>query len=77
MEVRLGGSLLRIANVYILCACSCPTGYSLSFDDLIRNARGDYLIMGDFNAHHPSWYSRTKDDRAAERGEFRCGGLAD
>ena len=68
VEVRLGGSLLRIANIYIPPASSCPTGYSPSFDNL-RNARGDYLIMGDFNAHHPSWYSRTEDDRAAERGE--------
>ena len=68
VEVRLGGSLLRIPNVYIPPASSCPTGYSPSFDDL-RNARGDYLIMGDFNAHHPSWYARTEDDRAAERRE--------
>ena len=66
VEVRLGSSLLRIANVYIPPASSCPTAYSPSFDDL-RNARGDYLIMGDFNAYHPSWYSRTEDDQAAER----------
>ena len=55
VEVRLGGSLLRIANKYIPPASNCPTGYSPSFEDL-RNVRGDYLIMGDFNAHHPSWY---------------------
>ena len=68
VEVRLGGSLLRIANIYIPPASSYPTGYSPSFNNL-RNAREDYLIMGDFNAHRPSWYSRTEDDRAAERGE--------
>ena len=59
VEVRLGGSLLRIANIYILPASSCPTGYSPTF----------YLLVGDFNAHYPSLYSRTEDDRAAERGE--------
>ena len=68
VEVKLGGSLLRIANIYIPPDSSCPTGYSSSFKDL-RNARGDYLIYGDFNVHHPSWYSRTEDDRAAESGE--------
>ena len=68
VEVRLGGSLLRIANIYIPPTSSCPTGYSLSFDNL-RNAKGDYLIMGDFNAHHPSLYSQTEDDQAAKRGE--------
>ena len=68
VEVRLGGSLLRIVNTYIPPASSCPTGYSPKFDDL-GNARGDYLLVGDVNAHHPSWYSRTEDDRAAERGE--------
>ena len=44
------------------------TGYSPTFDDL-GNARGNYLLVGDVNAHHPSWYSRTEDERAAERGE--------
>ena len=39
VDIRLGGSLLRIANIYIPPASSCPTGYSPSFDDL-RNARG-------------------------------------
>ena len=64
----MDGSLLRIVNTYIPPASSCPTGYSPTFDDL-GNARGDYLLVGDVNAHHPSWYSRTEDDRAAERGE--------
>ena len=53
---------------YIPPISSCPQGYLPTFDDL-RDARGDLLLVGDFNAHHPSWYSRTEDDRATARGE--------
>ena len=67
IEVMLDGRELRIINVYIPPGTSCPPGYSVNFAGL-GNTQGDCLLVGDFNAHHPSWYSHTEDDRAAARG---------
>ena len=67
IEVWMGGCSLRIVNVYIPPPSSCPPGYAPEFDRLL-DIEGDGLIVGDFNAHHPSWYSRTEDDRAELRG---------
>ena len=33
------------------------------------------MVFGNFNAHHPSWFSRTKDGRAAARGEAFNGAI--
>jgi len=63
----LGGAELRIINVYIPPASGCPPRYATDFDCILED-HGDVLVMGDFNAHHPSWFSRTEDDRAAARG---------
>ena len=35
--------------------------------------RKDQMIFGNFNAHHPSWFSRTGDDRAVARGKRLMG----
>ena len=47
-----------------------PPGFLLPphFDALLMD-RKDQMVLGDFNSHHPSWFSRTGDDRAAARGE--------
>ena len=33
------------------------------------------MVLGDFNAHHPSWLSRTRDDKAAARWEALDGAV--
>ena len=33
----------------------------------------DTLILGHFNAHHPSWYSRSTDTRGRRRGDLGGG----
>ena len=50
-----------ISNVYIPPASSCSNGYQSSIDHLLTTP--DTLILGDFNAHHLSWYSRLTDTR--------------
>ena len=52
---------LIISNIYIPPASSCSNGYQSSIEHLLTTP--DTLILGDFNAHHPSWYSRTTDTR--------------
>ena len=47
---------LIITNVYIPPASSCTTGgYNPSLGHLMMTT--DTLLLGDFNAHHSSWYS--------------------
>ena len=38
------------------------------FEALLEDRR-DQLVLGYFNAHHPSWFSRTGDERAVAREE--------
>ena len=59
---------LNIFNIYIPPTSSCPPRFTPQLDPLFQT-QGDTLILGDFNAHHPSWYSSTSDSSAASRGE--------
>ena len=68
VEVVVGGDSLRIINIYVPPATSCPLGYAPDFDSLLED-RGDQLVMGYFNAHHPSWYSRTEDEKQRKEGK--------
>ena len=52
---------LIITNVYIPPASSCTGGYNPSLDHLMMTT--DTFILGDFNAHHSSWYSSSTDSR--------------
>ena len=52
---------LIITNAYIPPASSCTGGYNPSLDHLMMTT--DTLILGDFNAHHSSWYSSSTDTR--------------
>ena len=45
-----------------------PSKLRPDFDALLED-RGHQMVLGDFNAHRPSWFSRTGDDMAAARGE--------
>ena len=58
ITIEVNGAKLLICNVYIPPISSCPGGYTPDFDSLFSYS-GDILIMGDFNAHDPSWYSST------------------
>ena len=58
---ELGNTKLIISNVYIPPASSCSNGYHSSIEHLLTTP--DTLILGDFNTHHPSWYSRSTDTR--------------
>ena len=60
---------IHIHNIYIPPTSSCPSTYTPSFTRLFQT-QDDTLILGDFNAHHPAWYSQTSDTRAAGRGEI-------
>ena len=61
ITARLGNTELIITNVYIPPASSCTGGYNPSLDHLMMTM--DTLILGDFNAHHSSWYSSSTDTR--------------
>ena len=60
IKAEIGNKKLIISNIYIPPACSCNNGYTSSIEHLPTH---DTLILGDLNAHHPSWYSRSTDTR--------------
>ena len=60
-KAELGNTKLIIFNVYIPPASSCSNGYQSSIEHLLTTP--DTLILGDFTAHHRSWYSRLTDTR--------------
>ena len=59
IKAELGNTKLIISNVYISPTSSCSNGYQSSIEYLLTTP--DILILGDFNAHHPSWYSISTD----------------
>ena len=53
---------ISIINIYIPPVSSCTTpGYSPPIDQIIPDGEG--LILGDFNAHDPLWFSSLSDSR--------------
>ena len=66
LNLRIGGSDYGLANLYLPPSSSCPGGYTPDFSRLpgAFGAIQKYLVLGDFNAHHPSWYfSQAGDSR--------------
>ena len=61
IKADIGNTKLIICNIYIPPASSCSNGYQSSIEHPLTTP--DTLILGDFNAHHPSWYSRSTDTR--------------
>ena len=61
IKADIGDTKLISSNIYISPASSCSNGYQSSIEHLLTTP--DTLILGDFNAHHPSWYSRSTDAR--------------
>ena len=72
VSVVLDQSPIALFNVYVPPTSSCPPDYSLSeatLTSLLNRSDGDTLVVGDFNAHHSAWNSRTTCDGARRRGE--------
>ena len=67
IKAELGNTKLIISNVYIPPASSCSNGYNSSIEYLLMTP--DTLILGDFNAHHSSWYSRSTDTRGRKMAD--------
>ena len=67
MKAELGNTKLIISNVYIPPASSCSNGYHSLIEHLLTSP--DTLILGNFNAHHPSWYSRSTDTRGRKMAD--------
>ena len=67
IKVELRNTKLIIFNVYIPPASSCSNGYHSSIEHLLTTP--DTIILGDFNAHHPSWYSRSTDTRGRKMAD--------
>ena len=61
IEAEIGNTKLIISNIYIHSASSGSNVYQSSIEHFLTTK--DSLILGDFNAHHPSWYSRSTDTR--------------
>ena len=74
ISVSVGPHPLHIFNLYIPPATSCPVDFSPCLGPVLGQDT-DVLILGDFNAHHPAWFSTTRDDRAAARGALVVGEL--
>ena len=68
IKADIGNTKLIISNIYIPPAGSCSYGYQSSIEHLLTTP--DTLILGDFNAHHPSWYSRSTDTRGEKNGQL-------
>ena len=59
---------LNVINIYIPPVSCCSTGYRPNLDTLLSSHEDDTIIMGDFNAHNSTWFSRTGEDQAISRG---------
>ena len=68
IKAELGNTKLIIFNVYTPPASSCSNGYQSSIEHLLTTQ--DTLILGDFNSHHPSWYSRSTNTRGRKNGRL-------
>lgn len=55
---------LNITNVYIPPVSSCATGFQPALQKALDG--DDSLVLGDFNAHDPLWYSSLSDSRGLD-----------
>jgi hypothetical protein len=58
----LNNSDINIFNIYIPPASGCPRGYNTDLSPVL-NSNNDILVIGNVNAHHPSWDSALLDAR--------------
>ena len=55
IKILSGENHMNLNNVYIPPPLSCDSGYTASINQLLNFE--DSLILGDFNAHNPLWFS--------------------
>ena len=67
IESEIGNTKLIISNIYIPPASSCSNGYQSSIEHLLTAK--DSIILGDFSAHQPSWYSGSTDTRGEKMAD--------
>ena len=67
IEAVIGNTKLSISNIYIPPASSCSNRYQSSIEHLLTTQ--DSLILGEFNAHHPSWFSGSTDTRGRKMAD--------
>ena len=67
IKAEIGNTKLIIPNIYIAPNSSGSNGYQSSIEHLLTTQ--DTLILGDFNAHHPFWYSRSTDTRGSKMAD--------
>ena len=72
-KTELGNTKLIISNIYIPPASSCTNVYQSSIEHLLTTP--DTLILGNVNAHHPSWYSRSTDTRGRKMSDLINGSV--
>ena len=58
---------IKIRNIYIPPVTSCAPGFEPNFQAILSEP--DSLILGDFNAHNPLWYSNIQDARGEKLAE--------
>ena len=60
LSIRIGKDDYNLTNVYLPPVSSCPPSYVLELAGLASSRRS--LILGDFNAHDPTWLSSQSTD---------------
>jgi hypothetical protein len=57
VRVEIGAIKLDVFNIYVPPILSSPAGHRPDFHVLLNFPDNDALFLGDFNTHHPSWFS--------------------
>lgn len=59
ISASVHGSPISIFKIYIPLSSSCPPHYKPDFDTILNFTDSDFIVIGDFNAHHWAWFSDT------------------
>ena len=62
IQINSNNNSLALRNIYIPPTSSCTQGYSPPLLSLHDNLPDTSLLLGDFNAHHPLWFSNDIED---------------
>ena len=65
VNISINNSDLAVFNVYCPPSSLCARGYLPVISNLLNNADGDSLVIGDWNGHDPAWHSLIIDDQGA------------
>ena len=65
LAIKIAG--ISIVNIYLPPVSSCSQGYNPDFSSIL--SFNNAIILGDFNAHDPLWYSSLSDARGSTLAE--------